>query len=112
MSVASKRDISQKLKADLALSPTPFFLLTTFVARLHGGVMAGAFVSPGDLALCRQLAQVALTSAMGLDWTGRAEVRPSPSGARLGATAQPQLGIWVMVSCSGRRAGPHLLKRG
>lgn len=67
MSVASKGDISQELKADLVLSPIPFFQLTTFVAGLNGGVTAGAFVSPGDMSLCWQLVQVALTSAVGLD---------------------------------------------
>lgn len=67
MRAASKGDVSQELKADLALSPIPFFLLTTFVAGLNGGVTAGAFVYSGDMSLCQQLAQVALTSAVGLD---------------------------------------------
>jgi len=81
VSVASKGGIFQELKADLALSPAPYFLLTAFVAGMNEGFMAGAFLSSGDLTLCQQLAQVTLTSATGLDWAGRAEVRPLPFGA-------------------------------
>lgn len=56
--------ISQELTQP---SQTHFFPVTTFVAILNGGVTAVAFVSPGDLSLGQQLAQVAPTSAMGLD---------------------------------------------
>lgn len=74
--------------------------------------MAVAFVSPGDVSL--------LAAGTGCSifchGTGPAH-RELRSGhfCLLGlgcAAAQPQLGIWVMVSCSGCGAGLRLFRRG
>lgn len=103
-SVASKGGISQDLGADVALYPTPFFLMT-IVAQLNGRVTAGAFMSFGDLTLCWQLAQVALTSAVGLNYHMGSWSQAFAFWGLTPAAAQPQLGIWVTVSCSGCRPG-------